>query len=122
MSSQSVIRNKGQKGASEMKKLCVVVALGIGAASFLWVNAAWAGPITHRQVKHQKRIHQGVVSGELTGREAAVLEREQCRIRDRKRVFWSDGELTPGEWARMHQLQDKASAHIYKKKHNPVTR
>jgi hypothetical protein len=117
-----VIRGKGQKGGSKMEKLCVMVALGMGVLSFLWVNTAFAGAISHRQVTQQKRIYQGVASGELTGKEAGLLEREQYRIQEFKKTAWSDGEITPGERAHMHYLQDKASAHIYKKKHNPFTR
>ncbi|MDY6990778.1 MAG: hypothetical protein SWQ30_22275 [Thermodesulfobacteriota bacterium] len=105
-----------------MKKLCVLVAFGIVASSFLCLNTALAGQITDRQINQQKKIHQGVVSGELTPGEAAVLEREQRRIRRYKQEIWSDGELSPGEKARMHYQQDKANAHIYKKKHNDIAR
>jgi len=118
----NVIRDKGQKGESKMEKLCVMVVLGIGTLSFLWVNPVLAGPVTDRQINQQKRIHQGVISGELTGKEAALLERDQYRVRQCKQAVWSDGELTPGERARLHYLQDRASAHIYKKKNNAITR
>jgi len=105
-----------------MKKLCVMVALGIVTSSFLCLNTALAGQITDRQINQQKKIHQGVVSGELTAREAAVLEREQRHLQRYKQEIWSDGELSPGEKARMHNQQDKASTHIYKKKHNDIAR
>jgi hypothetical protein len=118
----NVIRDKEQKGGSKMEKLCAMVVLGIGALSFLWVTPALAGPVTNRQINQQKRIHQGVISGELTGKEATLLEREQYRVQQYKQAAWSDGEFTPGERARLHYLQDRTSAHIYKKKCNPITR
>ncbi|MDY6837401.1 MAG: hypothetical protein SWH78_05445 [Thermodesulfobacteriota bacterium] len=105
-----------------MEKIAVIVALGIVTSSFLCLHTALAGQITDRQINQQKKIHQGVASGELTPGEAAVLEREQRRIRRYKQQIWSDGELSPGEKACMHYQQDKASAHIYRKKHNNITR
>ncbi|MDY6955054.1 MAG: hypothetical protein SWE60_26430 [Thermodesulfobacteriota bacterium] len=103
-----------------MEKLALIVALGIVTSSFLCLNTALAGQITDRQINQQKKIHQGVVSGSLTPGEATVLEREQRRIRRYKQEIWSDGVLTPGEKARMHYQQDKANAHIYRKKHNDI--
>jgi len=105
-----------------MQKFGIIVALGIVTLFFLCLHTALAGQITDRQINQQKKIHQGVVSGELTPGEAAVLEREQRRIWRYKQEIWSDGELSPGEKARMHYQQDKANAHIYKKKHNDITR
>ena len=105
-----------------MKSLCVMVAMGVLVSSLAFSKAVLAGQIGDRQIRQQERIHQGVVSGALTVREAAALEREQCRIRKGKQRAWSDGELSPGEWARLHYLQDRASAHIYKKKNNGITR
>ena len=104
-----------------MTKLCVMVAAGMLVSSVVFPRAAVAGQIGDRQIRQQERIHQGVVTGELTGREAAALEREQCRIQKIKQRAWIDGELSPVERARLHNLQDRASAHIYKKKHNGTT-
>jgi hypothetical protein len=105
-----------------MEKLCGMVALAIVASSLLCFNTALAGQITQRQINQQKRIHQGVVSSELTAKEATVLELEQRHIQKCKQEAWSDGELSPGEKARMHYLQDKATVHIYRKKHNDTTK
>lgn len=105
-----------------MKKVGVMVAAGMLVSFFVCSNAALAGPISDRQVNQQQRIWQGVVSGEVTGREAAVLEREQCRIQKSKQQAWSDGVLTPREGARLHYQQDWASGHIYKLKHNDTSR
>jgi hypothetical protein len=105
-----------------MKKLFPIIVLAIVTSSFLCLNTALAGEITDRQVNQRKRIHQGVVSGELTAGEAEALKRQQRRIRECKQAAWSDGELTPGEKARLHYQQNKASAHIYRKKHNDISR
>ena len=105
-----------------MTRVYVMVAGGIIVLSVAYVGPVLAGQMANRQIRQQKRIHQGVVSGELTAGEAADLEREQCRIQHRKRNAWSDGELSPGERAHLHYEQDRASADIYRKKHNDATK
>ncbi len=99
-----------------MKKMTIVIsAIVIG---MMITNTAMAGRVGKRQVRQQKRIHQGVKSGELTGREAYRLEREQHRLQRAKRRAWSDGELTNREKLRLEHKQNKASRHIRRAKHN----
>ena len=49
---------------------------------FISVDMTQAGRAGNRQIKQQKRIHQGLKSGELTPKEALRLEREQRRIKN----------------------------------------
>lgn len=72
-----------------------------------------------RQKEQQKRIAEGVESGELTKKEAKKLEQKEARIhrkirRDRK----DGGGLTAAERAKIEARQDAASADIYKQKHD----
>jgi len=90
--------------------------------SFICANSAMAGKIKNRQVNQQKRIHQGIHSGELTGREIKNLEKEQLRIQKTKKRAWSDGTLSPKERLQLKYQQDKASNHIYRLKHNNLER
>ncbi len=91
----------------------------IAAVSFLfWADFAFAGRVKHRQIHQQKRIHQGVHSGELTRRETYRLERQQVHLQRSKRRAWSDGTLTRRERARLELQQDRASWNIYRAKHN----
>jgi polyhydroxyalkanoate synthesis regulator phasin len=84
---------------------------------------AQAGEIKERQKHQEKRIDQGVKSGELTKGETLKLEAEQAKIRRKKRRFKrNDGEIGPKERAKLEQEQDKASKHIYKEKHDAQTR
>ncbi len=94
----------------------------VAVFSFVCVSSAMAGRIKNRQVCQQKRIHQGVHSGELTRREVKSLEKEQRHVRQTKKKVWADGELSPRERVRVERQQDKASSHIYKLKHNDRTR
>ncbi len=74
-----------------------------------------------RQQVQQRRIGQGVASGQLTPRETVRLEREQARIERTQRRMKADGVVTPGERARLHVRQDKASRDIDRAKHNART-
>ena len=105
-----------------MKRFWRVVGIGTLVASFALCDVALAGRVVRRQVRQQRRIHQGIRSGELTCRETRRLEREQIRIQRTKRRAWSDGRLTPRERVRLEVMQDKASADIYRLKHNNIER
>ena len=83
---------------------------------------AWAGTIKKRQVHQQQRIHQGVVSGELTKKECISLEKQQRRIQRAKKAAWSDGSLNKAERVRLHTMQENSSARIYRLKHNDAAR
>ncbi len=74
--------------------------------------------VKERQENQSARISQGVASGELTKKEAAVLRTEQRGIRAEKRAFKADGKVTVAERAQLKRDQNQASRHIYKKKHN----
>ena len=76
-------------------------------------------PGVNRMLKHhQKRIMQGLQSGELTGSEAARLEREQASIARKQRIFKSDGELTNRERVSLHRDLTRLSRHIHRQKHD----
>ncbi len=90
------------------------------AAPALAADAATPG-VERRQRIQQERIGQGVASGQLTPRETIRLEREQARIERTQRRMAADGVVTPGERARLHLRQDKASRDIYRAKHNAGT-
>ena len=95
--------------------------------SLLFAGAALAaGPAvqetTQRDVNQQERIEQGLKSGQLNTKEAGQLERQQSRIdqteaRDLKR----DGKLTAADQSQLNRMQNRASANIYRDKHNAVT-
>jgi len=104
-----------------MKKPMTVMLAG--AMSAVMLSSAFAGPtddpgIQKREQNQEKRIDQGVKSGELTPREAGKLEREQAKIKQDEARMKSDGKLTPKERRKLEREQNQASKDIYKKKHN----
>lgn len=74
--------------------------------------------VNARQHKQQDRIENGLRSGELTVRETRKLAKQQRRINKMERKYKSDGHLSKKERVRLHAAQNRASANIYKKKHN----
>ena len=105
-----------------MKRFSLTMVAIIVVTIFLFADFAFAGRVKHRQVRQQKRIHQGVASGELTKREVYRLEREQAQVQRSKRRALSDGTLTARERLRLEKKQDSASRHIYRAKHNGYNR
>ena len=99
-----------------MKTLFTLAALGLAATA---VSPA-AAQIDQRHDNQQRRIEQGVRSGELNGHEARQLEHQQDRI-DRTEARMRDrdgGHLTGYQRARLRQRENRASRAIYRHKHN----
>jgi uncharacterized membrane protein YebE (DUF533 family) len=73
--------------------------------------------IDARQAQQERRINQGVRSGELTRGEYQKLESEQAHVRQLERQAKADGYISPAERARIREAQNQASRHIYQEKH-----
>jgi len=79
--------------------------------------------IKERKENQQKRIANGVKSGQLTPRETARIEHNEAKINkevrhDRKE---NGGNLTNKEKARINRQQNKVSKEIYNQKHDGQT-
>jgi hypothetical protein len=93
-----------------------VLALGIS------VSAQRTPSVDRREHRQQRRIHQGVKSGELTRREAARMERQQARTRRIERRAKADGTVTAKERARLQHRENRTSRRIYRQKHDRQNR
>src|SRR5580765_7539694 len=103
-----------------MKKLLTVAVLT--ALSLPAIAQTSTPQIDQRQDRQERRIEQGVRSGELTPREAARLERGQARIRQMERQALADGHISRRERAAIDREQEKQNELIAKLKHNDRTR
>ncbi len=65
-----------------------------------------------RQARQEARIEQGAISGRLSQRELATLNRQQDRIARAERRFESDGVVTRQERARLHHRLNASSRTI----------
>jgi hypothetical protein len=104
-----------------MKKILGVIVAG--ALSLVVSGVALAGPtddpnIQKREQNQEKRIQQGVQSGQLTPKEAGNLEARQAKIKQDEERMKADGKLTKAERKKLKREQNRASEKIYEKKHN----
>ncbi len=99
--------------------IAIAALASVSALSYAQTQdpAATSG-IDKRQEMQQKRIDQGVKSGELNKREAARLERHQERIGKMEDKAKADGTVTRKERAKIHHAQDHESKRIYRQKHD----
>ena len=78
--------------------------------------------IRQRQKRQQKRIGEGVASGQLTPAETKRLEQKEAELNQQIRRDRRDGGgLTKKERAKIQQKQDRLSKEIYKEKHDQQT-
>lgn len=74
--------------------------------------------IDKKQQNQKQRIVNGVESGQLTGREAWRLGKQQGRIYHREQRLKSDGNFTARERAVIHRDLLRSSKSIYRQKHD----
>ena len=75
-----------------------------------------------RDVNQQRRIEQGVRSGELTNRETARLERGQAHDSAVQARAGADGQVSAKEQRRIQKNENKQSRRIYREKHDAQTK
>lgn len=96
-------------------KTIAVLSLVLPALAFAQANTP---RVDQRQANQEQRIDQGVASGSLTQREANRLDRGQQHVDNMENRAKSDGVVTRGERARLHQAQEVQSHRIYAQKHD----
>ncbi len=74
--------------------------------------------IDKRQANQQQRIEQGIKSGELTGKEAARLEKGQEHVQKLEDKAKADGVVTKKERARLVKAENVQSRRIAREKHD----
>lgn len=71
-----------------------------------------------RQDNQQKRIDQGVQSGQLNQKETARMEKGQTHVDNMEAKAKSDGVVTKEERRRLHHAQNNESQRIHRQKHD----
>jgi hypothetical protein len=108
---------------TKLKTLAIGTILAIAS---LGAFAQAAGPaatprVDQRQANQEKRIDQGIASGELNKRETRRLEKEQSAINKAEDRAKADGTVTKAERRRLHKMQNHASKDIHRQKHDAQT-
>lgn len=98
--------------------IAVLTAFALPVLAQTAVAPAATPGVDKRQSNQQQRIDQGVKSGELTGKEAARMEKGQDRIQTMEDKAKADGKVTPKERERLQQAQNNESRKIANQKHD----
>ena len=77
--------------------------------------------IDQRQANQEKRVEQGVKSGELTTKETAKLEKGQAKVQKMEDKAVADGAVTKNEKKHIEHAQDQQSKKIHHEKHDSQT-
>lgn len=102
-----------------MKKVPYAAAVILACFAFSAVAQTSSTPrIDQRQENQERRIEQGQKSGQLTGKEAARLEKGQARVQKMEDKAAADGKVTAKERARIEHAQDRQSRKIYRQRHD----
>jgi hypothetical protein len=78
----------------------------------------YAPYIDRREMNQDRRIYQGVQSGQVTPGEYRRLENQEGRIYAAEGRMRSDGHLGRYERARLNRMENRDSRDIYRYKHN----
>ncbi len=107
-----------KRTSSLLISVLAAVALPVFAQTAPAKDPAATPGIDKRQAEQQKRIDQGVQSGQLTSKEAARLEKGQERVQAMEDKAKADGTVTAKERARIQHAQNVESRHVAKQKHD----
>ena len=122
---RSGAENTKKSEEEHMKNKRSLAALVAGIAVILFTAAAFAGntndPGFHARIEQQqKRIDQGMASGQLTKDEAAIVQDNLDKIKAAEAKMKSDGKFTERERLRLEKMLDRNSSMILKEKHNAI--
>lgn len=101
-----------------MKRMVLAVGVLMLGMSGMAFAQAETPVIDQRQANQEKRIDQGIASGQLNEREANRLNKQEEHINKMEDKAKADGVVTKGERARIDHAQDRASRHIAREKHD----
>jgi hypothetical protein len=107
----------------KVKSAVIAIALAFAGTAFAQTTTPPAGSsltpgIDKRQANQERRIEQGVKSGELTKKEAARLEKREAKLQADKEKATADGKVTKKERQQLNREADRDSKAIYRQKHD----
>lgn len=97
--------------------LLAVCGLTLGMSGMAYAQAE-TPVIDQRQANQEKRIDQGIASGQLNEREANRLNKQQEHINKMEDRAKSDGVVTKKERAKIGAAQERSSRNIAREKHD----
>ena len=107
----------------KMKALITTVALTMSAMAMAQAPAgAVSTPrLDKREANQQKRIDQGVASGQLTAKETNNLDKREAQLAADEAAAKADGKVTHAERRKLEREANRDSKAIYRQKHDKQT-
>jgi hypothetical protein len=100
----------------KLNALVATLVLVMGGAAFAQTPAT--PRIDKREANQEKRIDQGVASGQLTAREEKRLEARETHLENAEAKAKADGTVTTKERKRLHVMAAADSKAIRRQKHD----
>ena len=98
--------------------IAAIVIAAFALPGFALAQTTSTPRVDKRQENQDKRIEQGVKSGELNKKEAARLEKGQARVQKMEDKAAADGKITKKEKVKIEHAQDVQSKHVARQKHD----
>lgn len=110
----SSMPQSNQEYTMKIQTLMTALLLAASGAAF-----AQATPgVDQAQARQEKRIEQGVASGQLNGKETVRLEKREGKLAAHELMAKSDGKVTPRERLKLRAEAQRDSHAIYRQKHD----
>ncbi len=109
-----------------MKIQTLITALVLAASGAAFAQAPAKDPaatpgVDKRMANQQKRIDQGVASGQLNAKEANRLQKRESKLAADTAAAKADGVVTSAERKKLHREANRDSKAIHKQKHDKQT-
>jgi len=107
----------------KIQTLLTALVLTAGGAAFAQAPTPPKDPlatprIDAREANQEKRIQQGVASGQLTPKEANRLQKGEARIEGAEARAKADGVVTGKERKHLEKMENRESREIAREKHD----
>jgi tellurite resistance protein len=106
---------------SKFQTLCIGATLAVASIGAFAQTTPATPRVDQRQANQEKRIEQGIASGQLNAKETHRLDQQQARVAAAESQAKADGKVTKAERKKMHRMQDRASKNIHAQKHDAQT-
>lgn len=96
-----------------------------GVQSFAQAGAATEkreAVVDQREANQEKRIEEGVKSGQLNAGEEKRLENKEAQIKKMESKAMADGKMSKKEFKKIEKAQNQANREIRRKKHNKIVK
>lgn len=107
----------------KMQALITALVFAVSGTAFAQTSQTARDPaatprLDQRQANQEKRIEQGVASGQLTEKEAARMEKREDKLEADKQAAKADGKVTAQERKQLHHEANRDSRAIFLQKHD----